>query len=218
MQNRSPAKGQNGRDNNESIDMEMSDEDFDAAPEFQSNIHTHKCHLIDKLNFCVSILGSNSPESQDGSHTSTRSLFGSPPPNYSNKNTSLSGCNSHDMLQHAMSAQPLMMHQSPHMSVTRAPRPLLDIPIGFTNNSPRPFMHDMDRSTIVVPGANANHNPFLLNNPRNPTNPFMNTFRGAGPLSPTIIRNNSPYNRIPRGNMRGGFRHNFRGGNMRGNW
>lgn len=29
-------KGQNGRDNTEAIDMEMSDEDFDTMPEFQS--------------------------------------------------------------------------------------------------------------------------------------------------------------------------------------
>lgn len=36
-QNRSPAKNHNGRDNTESIDMEMSDEDFDAMPDFQSN-------------------------------------------------------------------------------------------------------------------------------------------------------------------------------------
>lgn len=36
-QNRSPAKNHNGRDNTESIDMEMSDEDFDTMPEFQSN-------------------------------------------------------------------------------------------------------------------------------------------------------------------------------------
>lgn len=36
-QNRSPVKNHNGRDNTESIDMEMSDEDFDTIPEFQSN-------------------------------------------------------------------------------------------------------------------------------------------------------------------------------------
>lgn len=36
-QNRSPAKNHNGRDNTESIDMEMSDEDFDTMPDFQSN-------------------------------------------------------------------------------------------------------------------------------------------------------------------------------------
>lgn len=37
VQNRSPAKNHNGRDNTESIDMEMSDEDFDTMPDFQSN-------------------------------------------------------------------------------------------------------------------------------------------------------------------------------------
>lgn len=36
-QNRSPSKNHNGRDNTESIDMEMSDEDFDTMPDFQSN-------------------------------------------------------------------------------------------------------------------------------------------------------------------------------------
>lgn len=36
-QNRSPSKTHNGRDNTESIDMEMSDEDFDTIPDFQSN-------------------------------------------------------------------------------------------------------------------------------------------------------------------------------------
>lgn len=29
-------KGQNGRDDTEAIDMEMSDEDFEPIPEFQS--------------------------------------------------------------------------------------------------------------------------------------------------------------------------------------
>lgn len=37
VQNRSPSKNVNGRDNTESIDMEMSDEDFDTVPDFQSN-------------------------------------------------------------------------------------------------------------------------------------------------------------------------------------
>lgn len=36
-QNRSPLKSHNGRDNTESIDMEMSDEDYDTVPDFQSN-------------------------------------------------------------------------------------------------------------------------------------------------------------------------------------
>lgn len=36
---RSPPKNHNGpMDNTESIDMEMSDEDFDTIPEFQSNL------------------------------------------------------------------------------------------------------------------------------------------------------------------------------------
>lgn len=34
---RSPLKNHNGRDNTEAIDMEMSDEDYDTVPEFQSN-------------------------------------------------------------------------------------------------------------------------------------------------------------------------------------
>lgn len=38
VQNRSPSKNVNGRDNTESIDMEMSDEDFDTVPDFQSNM------------------------------------------------------------------------------------------------------------------------------------------------------------------------------------
>lgn len=46
VQNRSPAKGRNGRDNNESIDMEMSDEDFDAMPEFQSTQTTRLCRFL----------------------------------------------------------------------------------------------------------------------------------------------------------------------------
>lgn len=40
-QNRSPSKSHNGRDNTESIDMEMSDEDFDTIPDFQSNFCFH---------------------------------------------------------------------------------------------------------------------------------------------------------------------------------
>lgn len=178
-------------------------------------------------------------------HGPPRNLFGSPPPNF-NKNPSLDGDsfdgppfdnmggdmsnrapnpftnnnNSHEIL-HRLQHQPLMMHQSPHMNVNRAPRPLLDIPT--FNTTPRPFMHhgqnalDMDRPPM--PG---NHNPFMMNSPRTPSGPFlaqsspMNNFRGAGP--PPMMRNSTPYNRNPRGNMRGGFRNNFRGGNMRGNW
>lgn len=44
--NRSPAKNLNGRDNTESIDMEMSDED--AGPEFEGNlklIHIKLCQF-----------------------------------------------------------------------------------------------------------------------------------------------------------------------------
>lgn len=175
-------------------------------------------------------------------HGPPRSLFGSPPPNF-NKNSSLDGDgfdgspfdnrppnpfasnanNSHEMM-HRMPHQPMMMHQSPHMNMGRAPRPLLEIPTSFNANNVRPFMHhgqnamDMERSPM--PG---NHNPFMMNSPRAPggapflpQSPPMNSFRGGGP--PPMMRNNSPYNRNPRGNMRGGFRSNFRGGNMRGNW
>lgn len=53
-QNRSPAKNQNGRDNTESIDMEMSDEDFDTMPEFQSNFIIHSFLLyFESLDFIV---------------------------------------------------------------------------------------------------------------------------------------------------------------------
>lgn len=179
-------------------------------------------------------------------HRPPRNLFGSPPPNFS-KNTSLDNesfdgssfdnlggdlsnrapnpfsntSNSHEIL-HRLQHQPLLMHQSPHMNVNRAPRPLLEIPTGFNNNNARPFMHhgqnslDMDRPPM--PG---NHNPFMMNSPRAPSAPFlaqspMNSFRGAGP--PPMMRNTTPYNRNHRGNMRGGFRGSFRGGNMRGNW
>lgn len=179
-------------------------------------------------------------------HRPPRNLFGSPPPNF-NKNTSLDSDgfdsppfdnrggdmpnrppnpfatnNSHEMM-HRLQHQPIMMHQSPHMNVGRPPRPLLEIPTSFNTNNVRPFMHhgqntmDMDRPPM--PG---NHNPFMMNSPRTPgpflgQSPPMSNFRGGGG-PPPMMRNSTPYNRNPRGNMRGGFRNNFRGGNMRGNW
>lgn len=184
----------------------------------------------------------------NSAHGPPRSLFGSPPPNFNKNSSldsdsfdgsfdSISGDmsnrssnpfssnnNSRDILHRLQQHPPIMMHQSPHMNVGRNPRPLLDLPTGF-NNNPRPFMHhgqnalNMDMNNR--PPMPGNHNPFMMNSPRAPSGPFlaqsppMNNFRGAGP---PMMRNNTPYNRNPRGNMRGGFRNNFRGGNMRGNW
>lgn len=110
---------------------------------------------------------------------------------------------------------PMVLPPQPqHMSVGgRQPRPLLDIPTGF-GNSPRPFMHHGGQNASDMP-----QNPFMMNSPRCP-GPFMggpppqqmNNFRGPMP------RNNQPYYRNQKGNMHGGFRNNFRGGNSRNNW
>lgn len=215
-------------------------------PHFAHSVWISYFHLIlDTESPDLNASGHHLHEPQDGLHRPPRNLFGSPPPNF-NKNSSLDGDsfdgpsfdqmggdmsnrapnpfgNSHEILHRLQHQPPLMMHQSPHMNVGRAPRPLLEIPTGFNSNTPRPFMHhgqnslDMDRQSMT-----GNHNPFMMNSPRTPSGPFlsqsspMNNFRGAGP--PPMMRNTTPYNRNHRGNMRGGFRPNFRGGNMRGNW
>lgn len=86
-------KGQNGRDNTESIDMEMSDEDFDTIPEFQSPSERNnlaKTFFLFKeiTNFFTkffSILGqkdlnSIESESHNSSIGSLPGLFATPPP------------------------------------------------------------------------------------------------------------------------------------------
>lgn len=166
--------------------------------------------------------------------TRLESLLGPPPSNAFGSPTDCSKrpnpfrSNAQDVLHQLQQPQMLL---PPNLPMPRgAPRPLLDIPTGF---SPR-FM---------------GHNPLMpdLDSPVNqpPPNPFMlNAARGLGPLptqhlnSPQMnyrnnnpnnnlnnnspIRGNSPYFRNQKGPMRGGsgggFRPNFRGGGGNRNW
>lgn len=43
---KSPGRTHNGRDNTETIDMEMSDEDFDTLPEFLEDPESMSLHII----------------------------------------------------------------------------------------------------------------------------------------------------------------------------
>lgn len=111
---------------------------------------------------------------------------------------------------------PLLMHPNAAIRAMAPPRPLLEIPTAFSSGAP--FMsHGALPPELDANSANQPHNPFALNSPRSLT-PHLNApqmnYRTASPP----VRNGTPYFRGQNSPMRGNFRPNFRGGNMRGSW
>ncbi|XP_055295125.1 regulation of nuclear pre-mRNA domain-containing protein 2 isoform X2 [Sitodiplosis mosellana] len=199
-QNRSPSKIHNGRDNTESIDMEMSDEDFDTIPDFQNK-------SVDDLQ-------------QSNMEPRSEGLLG-PAPNFGSpdcaKRPNPFRSNAQDVLHPLQPPQMLLHSNLPMPRPGPGPRPLLDIPTGF--NNARPFLGHHN-SLMPDSPTNQPQSPFLLNNPRgmsphvNQTHSPQMNYRNNNQST----RGNSPYFRNQKGPMRGGgYRPNFRGGGNR-NW
>lgn len=112
--------------------------------------------------------------------------------------------------------QPLLMHPNPAIRAMVPQRPLLELPAAF--NSGAPFLPpNALQPELDSTQANQTHNPFALNSPR-AIAPHLNAPQMNYHTSSPSIRNNSPYFRNPKSPMRGNYRPNFRGGNMRGSW
>ena len=206
--------------------MEMSDEDFDTIPDFQSKFFFHtnlfgaffsfppQCFILDKS---VDDLQTSNMESRSEGLLGPAPNFGSPD---CTKRSNPFRSNVQDVLHPLQPPQMLLHSNLPMPRPGPGPRPLLDIPTGFNNARPpflghhNPLMPDLESPT------NQPQTPFLLNSPRG-LSPHINQNH-----SPQMnyrnnnqsIRGNSPYFRNQKGPMRGGgYRPNFRGGGNR-NW
>lgn len=174
--------------------------------------------------FSLSLLDKSMDDDQTSNiDAHSDSLLGVPPNLFgssidANKRPNPFRTSAQDVL-HQLQQPQMMLH--PNISLRGASsRPMLDIPTGFNNNNARPFLHHNPLTPEIDPNqSNQSLNPFLLNNPRNLTphqthSPQMNYRNNNNPS----VRGNSPYFRNQKTQMRGNYRPNFRGGNMRGNW
>lgn len=223
--------------------MEMSDEDFDTIPDFQSKFPTFTQNVIRLMYFFfwfhsnASLILDKSVDDLQTSNMESRSeaLLGAPPPNFGSpdctKRQNPFRSNAQDML-HSLQPPPshqMLLHSNLAMPPRPGgPRPLLDIPTGFNNNvRPPPFLGHHHNGPPLMPDLESPSNqaqtpPFLLNNPRglsphvvNQTHSPQMNYRNNNQQS---MRGNSPYFRNQKGPMRGGgYRPNFRGGGNR-NW
>lgn len=202
--------------------------------------------MLPSLNF--PILGRPDPNSLDSESRSSigslPGLFATPPPaNFietvqdsweqskpNNNNNSFNNISdlpkpTPEEILSQLQQQQMMMQQQQHMNIRQPgpPRPLLDIQTNFTG--PRHFVHHgpptpdiMDSPHQIGAGMSSHPSPHGSFGPRGPPSQFMShspqmNFRGGG----NQMRNNSPYFR-QKGRGGGGFRNNYRGGNMRGKW
>lgn len=167
-------------------------------------------------------------------HERPESLLGPPPSNVAfgsptdcSKRQNPFRSSAQDVLHSLQQPQMLL---PPNLPIPRgAPRPLLDIPTGF---SARPFLGHSPLMPDLDSPVNQAPNPFLLNAARGLGPPHLNSpqmnYRNNNPNNNlnnnSPIRGNSPYFRNQKGPMRGGgggvggFRPNFRGGGGNRNW